>query len=95
MLLDEFVSLVGREFVADCTPRTVAVTLIEAVPLRFPSVTDRPPFSLLFRSAPNALLMSGSYALRCEGFGPDLVHLSPISPPPQSEPGYYYQAIFN
>jgi hypothetical protein len=95
MWLEEFVPLVGKEIIADCSPAKIALTLVEAVPIRHPGVTDRPPFSLMFRSAPDALLVSGIYRLQCEAFGPDLVHLSPILAPPGAQPGYYYEAVFN
>lgn len=95
MWLEEFTPLVGRTILADCTPTPVSLTLIEAVSSRHPGNTDRPSFSLLFRSAPDALLVSGAYAIRCGNFGPEVIHLSPTLQPRGAEPGYYYQAIFN
>lgn len=95
MWLEEFAPFVGRKFLADCAPKSVALTLIEAVPLRYPGATDRQPFSLLFHSGPDTLLVSGLYALQCDTFGPELVHLAPIMRPMGSDPGYYYEAIFN
>ena len=95
MVLDEFLPYVGREFLADGAPATVALTLVEAKSLPDTGVADRPPFNLLFRSTPDILLVSGIYALQTGGFGPNAVYISPIIAPPRSEPGYYYQAVFN
>jgi len=95
MVLDEFLSLVGKGFVADCAPRPVELTLVEASPDRHGGLPDRPPFILVFRSAPDALLVSGSYAMRAEGFGPDLIYISEMAPPAGAAEGRYYQAVFN
>jgi hypothetical protein len=80
---------------ADCEPRPVELTLMEASPSRFGGQPGRPAFSLIFRSAPAALLIAGSYAMRADNFGPALVYISEIGPPAGSPPGHYYQAIFN
>lgn len=95
MVLEEFTPLVGRAFDVDCTPAAVAIILVEASPSRHPGPTDRPAFSLLFRSGPDIMLVSGIYTMRNQSFGPDAIHIAPVQPPFGAEPGYYYEAIFN
>lgn len=95
MTLDEFTPLIGRAFHAECEPRSVALTLLEAVPIQHRALEGRPPFSLMFRSGPDVLLVPGSYVFRCGTFGPDLIHISPVLPRPGSVPGHHYQAVFD
>ncbi len=95
MTLDEFTPLLGKEFRADCTPGEVPLVLAEAYPLRDSGLVDRPPFMLVFRSPPEALLLEGAYAMQCGGWGPELIHISQIAAPRDSERGHYYQAVFN
>ena len=95
MILDEFTSLVGHDFTVDCIPDPITVRLTEASSLRPNGATGRPPFILVFRSDPDVLLLAGSYRMQAEGFGPDLIHLSDMAPPPNAEAGYSYQAVFN
>ncbi|WP_240663679.1 hypothetical protein [Sphingomonas sp. UV9] len=93
--LGEFTPLVGHALMADCDPQPVALQLVEASPLINHAKLDRPPFILIFRSAPDAMLMPGSYVLRGGGFGPDLIDIGRIARPLAGEPGHYYQAVFN
>ncbi len=95
MVIEEFLPLVGSHFLADCDPEPVKIKLIEATPLRPNPVVARPPFILVFHTAPDVRLLEGSYVLRCGQFGPDLVYLSSMIAPPNSDKGYYYQAVFN
>jgi hypothetical protein len=95
MTLEEFSPLVGLTLEADCAPRAVPMVLIEASPSRHPGLDDRRPFTLIFRSAPNAFLVAGTYAMRRNGFGPALINIAPIAPTPGAAPGRYYQAVFN
>lgn len=95
MVLEEFLPLVGRQFIANCEPTEVEIQLIEASPLRDRGVTERPPFILIFRTSPEAMLMEGSYVLRCGKWGPDRIAIWPTLAPARAEPGYYYQAVFN
>lgn len=95
MVLEEFAPLVGAAFSADCDPRPAELILVEASPLRHRGFGDRPPFILIFRSSPAVLLVSGSYALRAEGFGPAIVDILQIAPPSGATDGHYYQAVFN
>ena len=95
MVLEEFAPLVGQSFLAHCEPQPVAITLVEASPLRLNGVSERPPFILIFQTPPEAMLVEGSYTMRCGNWGPDIIYLFPITAPAKSEPGYYYQAIFN
>lgn len=93
--LEEFTPLVGQALLADCDPRPVMLHLVEALPLVDRAGLARPPFLLILRSAPDAVLVSGSYVLRGDGFGPDRIDLAQIAPPVASAPGHYYQAVFN
>lgn len=93
--LAEFTPLVGQALLADCDPRPVSLHLVEASPLVNRARLERPPFILIFRSAPDAVLTTGTYVVRGAGFGPDLIHLAQILRPPSGEPGHYYQAVFN
>ncbi|KQN21206.1 hypothetical protein ASE86_14625 [Sphingomonas sp. Leaf33] len=95
IFLEELTPLVGKTLTADCDPRTVPLELVEASPLRNHAKLDREPFILIFRSAPDALLMSGSYVIRGEGFGPDVIDIAQIATPNTGTPGHYYQAVFN
>lgn len=95
IFLEELTPLVGKTLTADCDPRSVPLELVEATPLRNHAKLDRPPFLLIFRSAPDAVLMSGSYVMRGQGFGPDVIDISQIAPPRTRGPGHYYQAVFN
>ena len=93
--LDEFLPFVGQTIWADCDPAPVPLALIEATPLVNRAGLTRPPFLLVFRSAPEALLVSADYVLRNERFGPDRVSLTQMARPSSGPPGHYYQAIFN
>ncbi len=95
MVLEEFKPYLEKLFVADCTPKNVDLTLVEAYPLKDRGVTERPPFMLIFHTDRMTLLIGGIYTLRSGRFGPAAVYLEPIASPPGSQPGYFYQAVFN
>ena len=50
MVLDEFLPLVGRNFMADCEPNSIEIRLVEATPLKHHAGTTRPPFILIFQA---------------------------------------------
>lgn len=93
--LAEFTPLVGQVFTADCDPEAVPLELVEAAPLINRARLERSPFILIFRSAPDALLVEGHYVLRSRNFGPAQVHIGPVLMPGEHQPGHYYQAVFN
>ncbi len=93
--LEEFTPLIGKPLLADCDPNAVALHLVEATALRDHGQVERPPFILIFRSSLSALLTTGIYTMRGDGFGPDLIQISQIAAPFAGEPGHYYQAVFN
>lgn len=93
--IEEFLPLVGQAFEVDCEPRTALLTLVEATPGRQRAFDDRPPFTLIFHSTPEVLLMDGLYTMKSAGFGPDSIFLIPTVATPGAAPGYYYQAVFN
>ena len=95
MVLQEFLPYVGHRFVANCNPRPVELTLVEATPLRGSDAVERPPFILIFHSNPDTVLVGGTYELACGGFGPDLITIHDMIPPAKAQAGYYYQAVFN
>ena len=96
MTLDEFTPLVGQDFAVDCSPATVTMRLVEAAPLRDQGTSERPPFILVFRSAPQAMLIDGIYTIRSGKFGPAAIGIGSLVAPIGAEPGhFYYQSIFN
>lgn len=95
MLLEEFTPLLGRAFTADCEPKSVDLTLVEAYPGRTGLKDIRPPFSLIFHTPAEILLLDGTYTLRCGKWGPDRIFITAIMAQPDADPGHYYQAVFN
>jgi hypothetical protein len=96
MVLTEFADLVGQPFRVDTSPEELEIDLVEAKPLRDQRMADRPPFLLVFRSAPDAMLLAGTYVMKARGFGPDLIYISPTVAPPGDRSGHhFYQAVFN
>jgi hypothetical protein len=96
MTIDEFTPLVGQDFEVDCTPDTATIRLIEASPLRDLGISGRPPFILVFHSAPEVMLIDGLYTMRCGSFGPAAIGIGSMVAPIGGAPGhYYYQSIFN
>ena len=95
MTIEEFLPLVGEWMLADCDPEPVKIKLVEAAPLKPNDLVTRPPFILTFHSGPDVQLLDGNYALRCGQFGPDLVFISSLMRPANSDAGFYYQAVFN
>ncbi len=95
MVLEDFEPHLDALFTADCAPKNVDLTLVEAYPLKNHAQLDRPPFMLIFHSDPSALLLEGLYVLRAAAFEPAAVHIAPTTPAPGALPGYYYQAVFN
>lgn len=93
--LHEFEPMVGQVLLAECQPRPAELVLVEARPARHPSVIERMPFTLIFRSKPEVQLVEAAYKLRCGEFGPELVYIIPIGPLAGNVPGNYYQAVFN
>jgi hypothetical protein len=95
MTIDEFVPLVGQILLADCNPKPAELVLMEARPLIDRGLTSRPPFQLIFRSAPEIQLVAGVYAMRRGEWGPELVYIEQMASLGFKEPGRYYQAVFN
>lgn len=95
MHIEEFAPLVGQILLAHCDPQSVPLHLVEATPLTNHARLERPPFILIFRSAPDAVLVTGTYAMKGTNFGPDQIHISQIAAPLNAEPGHYYQSVFN
>ena len=93
--LNHFRPHVGKQFIADCTPSQVELQLIEASPLAQRGTVVRAPFLLVFHTPPERMLLPGTYTMWREGFVPAQIHIGDMIAPPDSAPGYYYQAIFN
>ena len=92
----ELEPLVGQTFLADCDPKPVPLQLVEARPVRMTGSIIRPQFTLIFRSAPSALLVAGIYTMRCGLFGPEMIYIAPtMAPIGVVEAGHYYQAAFS
>lgn len=96
MVLSEFAPLVGHNFRVNTSPDELEIDLVEAKAMQPNSMAERPPFLLIFRSSPDAVLMAGSYVMKAKGFGPDLIYISQTNPPPGDRSGHhFYQAVFN
>ena len=95
MALGEFVPLVGQMFEVDCSPKAIAIRLIEASPARFGGQGLKEPFRLVFHSTPDIMLIEAIYVMRCGTFGPESIYLGSMVSPIGAAPGYYYQASFN
>lgn len=95
MVLEEFAPLVGEEFSFDCTPAPIKLRLIEAEPLVDRGDVARPPFILVFHSGPDAMLLDGTYTVSHERLAPTAISIGSLMVPPTSQPGHYYQAVFN
>jgi len=95
MTMSEFAPMVGQVLLADCNPKPAELKLVEMRPLTNRGLVERPPFELVFRSAPEILLITGIYAMRCGDWGPDLIYIEQIAALGFKEPGHYYQAVFN
>lgn len=95
MVLEEFTPHLEQTFQAECVPKSVDLTLVEAYPLKDQGVTTRPPFILIFHSAPNSLLLAGTYVMRSGKFDPFSICIEPTMPALGAAPGHYYQAVFN
>lgn len=79
----------------DCRPESVDIVLLRATGLPHRIATLRPPFELLFCSAPDVQLVPGIYVMRSGTFGPAAIYIEPSVPPFGAEPGQYYLASFN
>ena len=95
MLLQEFTPLIGEELDFDCTPSPIKLRLIEAEPLVDRGDVARPPFILVFRSGPEALLIDGIYTVSHKQLAPTAISIGSLVASPRSDPGHYYQAVFN
>ena len=95
MTIDEFLPMLGRNVLADCSPQPVELKLVEVRPLPNHARIDRPPFILIFRTPPEVMLVMGTYAMKCGEWGPDLIYIEPVAAPDIKDKGHFYQAIFN
>lgn len=95
MQLNDFQSLVGQTFEADCNPKPVALRLVEASPLGMVTTPDTGPFILVFHTPPDTYLVDGIYKMQAKGFNLSEINIGSMVAPAGSEPGYYYQAVFN
>jgi hypothetical protein len=95
MRLEEFTPMVGQNLLADCNPKPVELKLMSATPLAHLAPIERPPFLLIFRTPPEVLLLTGTYAMKCGEWGPDLIYIERTMSPDLKDDGIYYQAVFN
>lgn len=95
--LEEFLPLKGHRFVVHCDPKAAHLDLVDI--RQRPSVpgAQRQAFTLVFRSAPDVLLVPGLYQMRTDGFGPDVIYIEQTGRPADAgvDTGRYYQAVFN
>jgi hypothetical protein len=95
MTLGEFAPMVGQNLLADCNPQPVELKLTSAKPLPHLAPIERPPFLLVFRTPAEVLLITGTYAMKCGEWGPDLIYIEQMASPDLKDDGHYYQAVFN
>lgn len=95
MALGEFTPFVGHMFDVDSSPKSIPIRLIEASPARYSGMGIKEPFTLIFHSTPDILLVDAIYSIKSGAFGPAAIFISSMLPPIGAAPGYYYQANFN
>jgi hypothetical protein len=95
MTIGEFTPMVGQNLLADCSPAQVELKLVSAKPLPNLAQIERPPFLLIFRTVPEILLVTGTYAMKCGEWGPDLIYIEQTASPDPKDEGHFYQAVFN
>jgi hypothetical protein len=89
----QFQGTIGSGFLVSGDDVTLSLILVDVdVPTRDNRPAELPqPFSLIFRSAPDAPALTGQiYQVQHSGLGSMSMFLSPISPDPS-----YYEAAFN
>lgn len=95
MTLDEFKPMVGQSLLADCNPQPVELKLVSAEPLPHLAPIERAPFILIFRTPAEVVLITGTYAMKCGEWGPDLIYIERMVSPDPKDNGCFYQAVFN
>lgn len=88
-----FTSEVGQVFTAETVPETVELTLLNMVEGKPIAAGLRRPFSLIFTTPVQVLLLEAQYRLKSASGREYLLHLSPIVSPAGGL--RHYQAQFN
>ena len=88
-----FTSEIGQVFIAETVPEPVQLTLLQIVEGKVAATGFRRPFSLIFTTPPQVLLLEAQYRMQSESGREYLLHLSPIVSP--ADGLRHYQAQFN
>jgi hypothetical protein len=89
---EDFEPWVGRSFTAQTDPEPVAIQLVRVERKLASQFAIRPPFTLVFRTPADVLLIDGLYTVSCDRCGPHEIFLAPILSPPGQR---FYEAVFN
>ena len=91
--VDMFSNKIGQAFVIEESDTSaIALTLVEATPLRNSANAPRAPFSLVFTAQGSPVLPQRIYALRHEALGLRSFFLVPVA---KDGNEVTYQAVFN
>lgn len=88
-----FTSEIGQVFTAETVPEPVQLTLLNVVEGNLSAAGFRRPFSLVFTTPLQVLLLEAQYRLKSASGREYLLHLSPIVSPAGGL--RHYQAQFN
>ncbi len=92
MTAEDFEPWVGRMVTVAAEPEPVAIQLLRVVRKLGSPLMLRAPFSLIFSSPLDVLLVDGIYSMKCGSRGPYDVFIVPVL----SLPGQrHYEAVFN
>jgi hypothetical protein len=89
---EDFEPWVGRAVTVAADPEPVAIQLLRVVRKPASPIALRMPFSLIFGSTPDILLVDGTYSMKCGSRGPYEIFMVPIVSPPGQR---LYEAVFN
>jgi hypothetical protein len=89
---EHFEPWLGRAVTVVAEPEPVAIQLLRIVRQPGSPLLLRAPFSLIFGSAPDILLVDGIYSMQCGSRGPYEVFIAPVVSPPGQR---HYEAVFN
>lgn len=92
LIAEDFEPWVGRHFAVDADPEPVSIQLTRIDRRAASRFAVRAPFSLIFSTPMDILLVDGIYKLRCGRFGPHEVFLAPVLSPQRQR---LYEAVFN
>lgn len=93
LTIDDFKPHVGERFLADAAPEAIAIQLDEIRPAPAIDWLPREPFSLVFSTPWDTMLVEGAYRLKTPRG--DMVELYLIPTQTMLGPRRYYHSVFN